>query len=169
LKKQKRKKDKVSKRNFKHLSVDDLLKSSRPDHFVIDQDKNGKPKVRKKGQRKPVKTYRQQYPTFFRLIDGNPSIPTPVEEYKFHPDRKWRIDLCWPDQKLAVEIEGGTYTRSGGGHRSITGYHKDMEKYNAISMRGLSLLRFTVKEMESCESYDFLREWFKKWGSHAKE
>ena len=98
---------------------------------------------------------------FFRLIGDNPSIPDPVEEFKFHPTRKWRVDICWPAQKLALEIEGGTYMKSGGGHRSIAGYHNDMEKYNAISIHGFSLLRFTTEQMQSCESYDFLREWFK--------
>lgn len=146
---------------MKRVTFDDLIPSKRnEDHFQLGQDrKTGKPKIRKK-KRAPL-LYRHKYPMFFRLIGDNPSISDPVEEFKFHPKRRWRIDLFWPDHKLALEIEGGTYMKSGGGHRSITGYHSDMEKYNAISIYGLSLLRFTTKQMESCESYDFLREWFK--------
>mgnify|MGYP006149714629 CR=1 FL=1 len=34
-------------------------------------------------------------------------IAEPVKEHKFHPKRKWRLDLAWPEEKLAVEIEGG--------------------------------------------------------------
>jgi very-short-patch-repair endonuclease len=130
---------------------------------MIDRDKkSGKPKVvRKKAKKTVPLTYHKKFTDFFRLIEGNPSIPDPVEEFKFHPKRKWSIDLFWPDQKLALEIEGGTYMKSGGGHRSITGYHQDMEKYNAICVYGFSLLRFTTKQMESCEAYDVLREWFK--------
>ena len=30
----------------------------------------------------------------------------PVIEFKFHPARKWRFDLCLEDHKIAVEVEG---------------------------------------------------------------
>jgi hypothetical protein len=145
------------------ITFDDLIQSTRnEDHFMIDRDKSGKPKViRKKAKETVPLSYHKQFPDFFRLIEGNPSIPEPVEEFYFHYKRKWRNDLAWPDLKLIVEIEGGTYMKSGGGHRSITGYHKDREKYNAASICGFLLLRFTPEEMESCEAYDVLREWFR--------
>ena len=143
---------------IKRITFDDLIPSKRNDgHFELSQDKKtGKPKIRKK---KVVVPYREQYPMFFRLIGDNPSIPDPVEEFKFHPTRKWRLDLCWPDHKLALEIEGGVFTN--GRHVRPTGFMKDIEQYNALSIQGYGLLRFTPQQMESCESYDFLREWFK--------
>jgi len=146
------------------ITIDDLIPSiSNEGHFMIDQDKRtGKPKIRKPKQKKVPIPYRKQYPMFFRLIDDNPSIPDPAEEYKFHPERKWRVDLCWPEQKLALEIEGGTFKEKGGHRGSISGYLKDIEKYNTLSIHGFSLLRFTPQQMESCEAYDSLREWFKK-------
>jgi len=152
----------MNRRKFKHLSVDDLLPGRSKDTFKIDVGKNGKPKVirAKKPKTVPV-PYCKKYPDFFRLINGNPAIPDPVEEFFFHPIRKWRNDLAWPEQKLILEIEGGTYMKSGGGHRSVKGYHEDMEKYNAMSVYGYFLLRFTPPQMESCEAYDVLREWFK--------
>lgn len=145
---------------MKRVTFDDLIPSKRnEDHFQIGQDKKtGNPKIRKK---KVVYMYWQQYPMFFRLIGDNPKISDPIEEFKFHPTRKWRIDICWPDHKLALEIEGGTYMNKGGHRGSISGYVKDMEKYNALSILGFSLLRFTPQQMESCESYDFIRKWFK--------
>lgn len=146
------------------MTFEDLTPSNRGDgHYQIDQDKKtGKPKIWKKGKVKNLPVpYRDQYFMFFRLIRENPSIPDPVEEFKFHPTRKWRIDLCWPEQKLALEIEGGTFMDKGGHRGSIKGYVKDMEKYNTLSILGYSLLRFTPQQMEKCESYDFLREWFK--------
>ena len=149
------------------LTLDDLIPSKRNEgHYMIDQDKKtGKPKVRKKKQKKVPKPYCKQYPMFFRLMSDNPSIPDPVEEFKFHPTRKWRIDICWPELKLALEIEGGVYmTKKNGnatGHRSITNFISDIEKYNALSIHGFSLLRFTPQQMDSCEAYDYLREWFK--------
>ena len=31
-------------------------------------------------------------------------------EHRFHPSRLWRLDLAWPEEKLAVEIDGITAT-----------------------------------------------------------
>ena len=31
------------------------------------------------------------------------NIPAPVFEHRFHPTRKWRFDLSWPDHKLALD------------------------------------------------------------------
>ena len=151
-----------NKKPIKRITFNDLIPSTRnEDHFMLSQDKKTrKPKIRKKKSKAPD-PYWKQYPMFFRLIRDNPTIPDPVEEFVFHPTRKWRLDLCWPWQKLALEIEGGTFMERGGHRGSIGGYLKDVEKYNALSIQGYSLLRFTPQQMESCESYDFLREWFK--------
>ena len=143
------------------MTIDDLLPSSGSDNFELKQDRrSGKAKIIKKNKPKRVKAnVFQQYPTIFRLISDNPGIPDPVDEFRFHPVRKWRIDVCWPDQKLAVEIEGGVWT--GGWHTHPSGFMKDKEKYNTLSVFGYHLLRFTPQEMDSCEAYDVIREWFK--------
>jgi hypothetical protein len=39
-------------------------------------------------------------------------IPDPEREYRFDAKRRWRFDFCWPEQRLASEVEGGTW--SGG-------------------------------------------------------
>lgn len=64
-------------------------------------------------------------------------------EYRFHVKRSWRIDMVVirDDKKVAIEIEGGTWTKSR--HREGAGWLRDMEKYNEISMHGFILLRFT--------------------------
>jgi hypothetical protein len=144
------------------ISIDDIIPSTRNDgHFMIDQDKKtGKPKIRKKNKQEPL-MYKNKYPMFFRLVLDNPFIPDPVEEYIFHPVRNWRVDICWPEQKLALEVEGGTFMKKGGHRGSISGYIKDLEKYNALAIAGYWLLRFTPQEMESGEAYQQLREWFK--------
>lgn len=144
----------------KRLTISDLTLIDGSNHFIIKQDKKGRPKIVRK-RSIPV-PYELKYRAFFRLIKDNPSIPDPVEEFKFHPTRKWRIDICWPEQKLALEIEGGVWTN--GGHVRPTGFIKDIEKYNALTLEGFSLLRFTPQQMGNCESYDFVREWFKKYG-----
>lgn len=70
----------------------------------------------------------------------------PIPEYKFHPTRKWRIDYAFPDVKLAVEIEGGVWTR--GRHTRGAGFKGDMEKYNALTEAGWHLLRYEPKKID---------------------
>jgi len=67
-------------------------------------------------------------------------IPPPVSELPFEPGRKWRFDYAWPEHRVALEIEGGVYTR--GRHTRPAGYLKDLEKYNTATLRGWRLLRF---------------------------
>lgn len=65
-------------------------------------------------------------------------LPEPVREWRFHPTRRWRFDLCWPDRLLAVEVQGGIYR--GGGHTSVTGLKRDIEKLNAATLLGWRVL-----------------------------
>ena len=49
--------------------------------------------------------------------------PEPELEYRFHPFRKWRFDFAWPEQKVAVEMEGGVFI--GGAHTRGGHYQSD--------------------------------------------
>ena len=74
-------------------------------------------------------------------------LPEPVREFRFHPTRRWKIDFAWPDQWLAVEVEGGTF--SGGRHVRGKGFELDCVKYNAAALDGWTLLRFTGDMIKS--------------------
>lgn len=74
-------------------------------------------------------------------------LPDPVPEFVFHPHRKWRFDYAWPQEKVAVEIEGGIFAREGGRHNRGAGMKADMEKYNAAVILGWGVLRFIPEEM----------------------
>lgn len=69
-------------------------------------------------------------------------LPEPVREYKFIDGRKFRADFAWPDIKLIVECEGGTYIR--GRHVRPKGFESDCEKYNLATIQGWRVLRFTA-------------------------
>lgn len=85
-------------------------------------------------------------------------LPAPTPEHKFHPTRRWRIDFAWPEVKLAAEIEGGVF--SGGRHVRGTGFLKDVEKYNELSIMGWSLLRFTPGQVKNGEAVLTIERWF---------
>lgn len=82
---------------------------------------------------------------FLLIWDNHPELtadlPAPVTELRFAPPRRWRFDLAWVDQKLAVEIEGGAWVN--GRHSRGRGFESDAEKYNAATLAGWRLLRFT--------------------------
>jgi very-short-patch-repair endonuclease len=99
-----------------------------------------------------------QLETHLRLALAAAGLPRAEQEYRFHPDRRWRLDFCWPALKLAVEIEGGIYR--GGGHTSVTGVKRDLEKGNALTMAGYRLLRFHADQIKSGEAVAVIREAF---------
>lgn len=68
-------------------------------------------------------------------------LPVPEREYRFDPVRKWRFDCAWPDHKLAIECDGGTW--SGGRHVRGAGYQRDAEKFNAASRLGWAVFHYT--------------------------
>ncbi len=72
-------------------------------------------------------------------------LPKPVREYKFHPVRKWRFDFAWPAYRVAVEIDGGTWT--GGAHARGSGIDKDNEKRNSAAELGWRVLVFTSVDL----------------------
>lgn len=65
------------------------------------------------------------------------------EEYRFHPERRFRFDFAIPLYKIAVEYEGGVYGRAGG-HRGSSNFAADCEKYNLATAMGWRVLRFTA-------------------------
>ena len=69
-------------------------------------------------------------------------LPAPRTQYRFAPPRRWTFDFCWPDLMLALEVEGGIWTK--GRHTRGKGYEKDCEKYNEAALAGFRLLRVTT-------------------------
>lgn len=69
-------------------------------------------------------------------------VPAPTLEFPFAlPTRRFRWDFSWPDQKLALECDGGIFT--GGRHSRGAGMLKDFEKQNEGAAMGWRLMRCT--------------------------
>jgi very-short-patch-repair endonuclease len=83
-------------------------------------------------------------------------IPKPVREYRFHAVRKWRYDYAWPDEKIALEVEGGVFTQ--GRHTRGSGFLADMTKYNFGAADGWCVLRCTPKDLRSPATVALLRQ-----------
>lgn len=85
-------------------------------------------------------------------------LPAPVREHRFAAPRRWRFDYAWPERRLALEIEGGTWT--GGRHVRGQGYERDCEKYNAAALAGWTVLRVTTAMVRDGRALALLQEAF---------
>ena len=66
----------------------------------------------------------------FQRIKQRPEL-----EQTFHPNRRWRFDLFYPKQKLAIEVDGGF-------HASIGANRRDAHKRNAAMEAGIRVLTY---------------------------
>jgi very-short-patch-repair endonuclease len=92
-------------------------------------------------------------------------LVAPLEEYRFAPPRRWRFDLAWPDRRIAVEMEGGTW--NGGRHVRGRGYEADCEKYNAAALHGWTVLRFTSDMIRDGRALNAIRCALDQENNHA--
>lgn len=82
------------------------------------------------------------------------NIEAPVRELVFHGERKWRFDFAWPDRKIAVEIEGGAWSR--GRHTRGAGFREDCIKYGEAFRLGWTVLRVMPEQITSGLAADWL-------------
>ena len=77
------------------------------------------------------------------------------KEYKFHPSRRWRFDFSWVPEKVALEIEGGTWAKKSR-HTSGAGYAGDCEKYSEAAILGWCVIRATTDMVKSGAALDMV-------------
>lgn len=75
-------------------------------------------------------------------------------EHRFHPSRKWRLDAAHKALKLAVEVEGGVWTK--GRHTQPSGFLRDAEKYNELAIAGWRLLRVTPEQVRNGQALQLI-------------
>jgi hypothetical protein len=69
-----------------------------------------------------------------------------VFEHRFHPQRRWRFDLAWPDLLVAVEVHGGVFHH--GRHNRGVGFTNDREKMNTALCMGWATLEVTPDQIK---------------------
>ena len=123
-----------------------LAQAKRPTTISREPDPAPEPKIKREFDRAQV---------FLRALRVR-EVPIPECEWKFDTKRRWRFDYAWPQQMIALEVEGGVWT--GGRHTRGAGFVKDMEKYNRAAVLGWRLLRVTPDKLVSAGTFDMLRE-----------
>ena len=97
-------------------------------------------------KRKGPSSAENKFMLLWRSIKGQPYI---FDTFKFHPERRWRFDFAFVEQKVAVEVEGGVFMGKFGGHTSGVGYTKNCEKYNEAALAGWTVFRVTPAQIET--------------------
>lgn len=92
-------------------------------------------------------------------------LPPAVREFPFALPRKFRFDFAWIEERIAVEIEGGT--RRNGRHNRHDGFQKDCTKYNIAARDGWKVFRFTGEMVRNGEAVNFVKEVFERIGTEV--
>lgn len=67
-----------------------------------------------------------------------------MKELQFHPVREWRFDIAWTKYKVALEVNGGTWT--GGRHNRGKGSIEDWLKVNEAQILGWIVIQVPRSE-----------------------
>lgn len=79
-----------------------------------------------------------------------------VREYQAIKGRKFRFDFCFTEQRLLIEVNGGTFTK--GAHSTGQGIARDYEKANLATLQGWRVLSFDGKAVRSGEAVEVVRK-----------
>lgn len=113
------------------------------------------------------------YAAQLSLIAQLLKVPEPIPEYKFHPTRRWKVDFAWIEEKIIVEVEGEIYgtgkpcfycgVRPTGGHSSVSGILRDIDKYREAAILGWVVLRVLPEELdlENGKAFNLIESAFK--------
>ena len=83
-------------------------------------------------------------------------LPAPQREVTLIPGRRFRVDLYWPEARLVVEVDGGTF--AAGRHSRGMGQATDAEKRNLLTLLGYRVLTVTTPHVRSGEAVRWIEQ-----------
>lgn len=88
-------------------------------------------------------------------------LPEPEPQLRLVPGRKFAFDFSWPEAKLTVEVQGGTWVK--GGHSSGSGIAKDAEKSILAQLEGWRVFPVTSNQIKSGEAIEWVTRGLVLW------
>jgi very-short-patch-repair endonuclease len=85
----------------------------------------------------PPSRLESKFALYWRSFGG----PELEREFRFHAERKWRVDFAHIESRTLIEIEGGLWIQ--GRHNRPQGFAADAEKYLEAALDGWRVLRLT--------------------------
>jgi very-short-patch-repair endonuclease len=128
-----------------------------PDTILADLEARGlvAPGTGSTAPRAPRRGRSRDWPAELAEQCRHGGLQEPVREYRFHPVRRWRFDLCWPWLRVACEVDGGAFI--GGRHTSGAGFREDCIKLSEAAALGYRVLRVMPEHVESGQALSWLQ------------
>lgn len=92
-----------------------------------------------------------RYPDMLAAQIVEAGLPAAQREYRWHPTRKFRADLAWPERKFIAEVDGAV-------HRIKGKFERDIERHNLLIREGWVYIRVTPNMVRSGEALTWVRE-----------
>lgn len=93
---------------------------------------------------------------FIKLIEQVLSLEVWPEFY-FSTDREFRFDYALPGYKIAIEQNGGIWSKGNSGHSSGKGIQRDMDKTALAGSLGWTVISRSPEQMLTEETLNFIR------------
>lgn len=93
---------------------------------------------------------------FITLVRASLSID-PWPEFYFSMDRQYRFDYAIPEYKIAIEQNGGIWSKGNSGHSSGKGIQRDMDKGALAASLGWTIISRSPDQMLTIETMDFIQ------------
>ena len=109
-----------------------------------------KPKVAGNVSKRQPSPSAESWPHYLLWQGVTGKWPTAKKEFSGAvPGRKFRIDIAFPDERLAIEVDGWQWH---GKH--LGDFKRDRDRQNELTMQGWRILRFTAgeiyKDLDGC-------------------
>lgn len=128
--------------------------------LVPARDDRPTPKRRPAQNRKPAHLAAAGVDSELELILANrlerAGLPMGVAQHRFVPGRQYRFDRAWPEQMVAVEVQGGIWSDDGHGRKSMAA--RDAIKLSIAAALGWRVLPVTRDMIESGQAVELIRQ-----------
>jgi len=95
----------------------------------------------------PPSDLEASFALYWRVL--HPQLPLPQTQYQGIEGRRFRFDFAWPESKVAVECQGGTWAEGQKrGHTRGSMYEKDCEKLALATAQGWSVFYLTTTMLQ---------------------
>ncbi len=105
---------------------------------------------------------KSQVDMFIRLVKLELGLEV-WPEFFFDTQRLYRFDYTIPVckdgriLKIAIEVQGGIWSKGNSGHSSGTGIQRDMDKASLANVNGWTLIQRTPTQLQTIETLDMIR------------
>jgi len=146
----------------KRLMTEEQVRSYQARMSGVDIDAAHKKLPKKEADKQLARAEREKWERAWKLQVRAAGLPEMAEQFKFHPDRQWKLDFSYPELRLGVEVEGGIWRKGGGAHSHPLNIERDIEKHNALIMARWTVFRFTPQIITSGTGLRMVEEWIKR-------